>query len=157
MFIRLLLLFTVVPMVELGLLIQLHSVIGLAPTIAIVLLTGFAGAAIARWQGLATLRRVQAEMADGRVPTGPLVDGLLILVAGAVLLTPGLITDAVGFLLLVPPTRAAVRRGLVQAFRRRMTAHGSVVIDADWSSGGDGGGAQSPRPHPRRVTTPAAF
>lgn len=143
MFIRLLLLFTVVPLVELGLLIQLDRVIGLVPTIALVLLTGVAGAAIARWQGLTTLRRVQAEMSKGRVPTGPLVDGLLILVAGAVLLTPGLITDIFGFVLLIPPTRAAVRRALVEAFRRRTQGRGTVVFDADWSPVGDPDTAQT--------------
>ncbi|MCP4896760.1 MAG: FxsA family protein [bacterium] len=133
MFIRLLLLFTVVPIVELGLLIQLGRYVGLAPTIGIVLLTGVIGASLARWQGLVTLRRVQAEMAEGRVPTGPLIDGLLILVAGAVLLTPGLITDAVGFLLLIPPTRAAVRQTLVDQFRRRMQPDGGVVIETSWT------------------------
>ncbi len=135
MFFRLLLLFTVVPLVELGLLIQLGRVIGLVPTIAIVLSTGFAGAALARWQGLATIRRVQTDMAAGRVPAEALVDGLLILVAGALLLTPGLLTDAVGFLLLIPPTRAAVRRALVQAFRGRVGGRGGpVTLDARWSS-----------------------
>ncbi len=144
MFFRLLLLFTVVPLFELALLIQLGRLIGLAPTIALVLITGAAGAALARWQGLATLRRVQNEMAEGRVPTGALVDGLLILVAGAVLLTPGLITDVVGFLLLIPPTRAAVRRALVEAFRRRMQPGRPVVLDAEWSTGDD------PDPDPER-------
>ncbi len=133
MFIRLLLLFTVVPVVELGLLVQLGRYVGLAATIGIVLLTGIIGASLARWQGLATLRRVQADMAEGRAPTGSLVDGLLILVAGAVLLTPGLITDAVGFLLLIPPTRAAVRRTLVESFRKRMQPDGGVVIDTSWT------------------------
>jgi UPF0716 protein FxsA len=137
MFFRLLLLFTVLPMVELALLIQLGRIIGLAPTIAIVLLTGVTGAALARWQGLATFRRVRAEMAAGRVPTGALIDGLLILVAGAVLLTPGLITDTIGFLLLIPPTRAAVRRALADAFRRRMRRDGTVVIDGEWSRADD--------------------
>ena len=140
MFLRLLLLFTVVPIVELGLLIQVGRVIGLAPTIAIVLVTGITGAALARWQGLATLRRVQTEMSEGRVPTGPLVDGLLILVAGGVLLTPGFLTDALGFLLLIPPTRTAVRRALVEAFRRRMQPGRPVVLDAEWSAD-DGPGA----------------
>jgi len=134
MFFRLLLLFTVLPLVELALLIQLGRLIGLAPTIAIVLLTGVTGAALARWQGLATLRRVRAEMAEGRVPTAALIDGLLILVAGAVLLTPGLITDTIGFLLLIPPTRAAVRRALADAFRRRMHRDGTVVLDGEWST-----------------------
>jgi UPF0716 protein FxsA len=133
MFIRLLLLFTVVPIVELWLLIQLGRYVGLAATIGIVLLTGIIGASLARWQGLATLRRVQADMAEGRAPTGSLVDGLLILVAGAVLLTPGLITDAIGFLLLIPPTRAAVRRTLVDMFQRRMQRDGGVTIDASWT------------------------
>ncbi|MEE4270061.1 MAG: FxsA family protein [Thermoanaerobaculales bacterium] len=137
MFLRLLVLFTVVPLIELGLLIQLGRVIGLAPTIAIVLLTGFAGAALARWQGLATLRRVQADMAEGRVPGEALVDGLLILVAGAVLLTPGLLTDLAGFLLLIPPTRAAVRRALVETFRGRIQTGGPVTFDARWSPGDD--------------------
>jgi len=138
MFLRLLLLFTVVPLIELGLLIQLGRVIGLAPTIAIVLLTGFAGAALARWQGLATMRRVQTDMAAGRVPADALVDGLLILVAGAVLLTPGLLTDIFGFLLLIPPTRTAVRRALVEAFRGRVRGGGGpVAFDARWSSDRD--------------------
>jgi UPF0716 protein FxsA len=137
--IRLVLLFTVVPIVELGLLIQLGRYIGLAPTIGLVLLTGVAGAALARWQGLATLRRVQTEMAEGRVPTGPLVDGLLILVAGAVLLTPGLITDAMGFVLLIPQTRTVVRRALVSAFRSRMHRDGGVVVDTTWTDEAGGG------------------
>jgi UPF0716 protein FxsA len=132
--IRLLLLFTVVPVVELALLVQLGRVIGLAPTVAIVFLTGITGAALARWQGLLALRRVQNELAEGRVPAGALVDGLLIFVAGAMLLTPGLITDAAGFLLLVPPTRAAVRRALVEAFRKRLRSDGGVVIDTTWSA-----------------------
>jgi UPF0716 protein FxsA len=137
MFFRLLLLFTVVPLVELGLLIELGRVIGLAPTIAIVVLTGFAGAALARWQGLATLRKVQTDMAQGRVPGEALVDGLLILVAGAVLLTPGLLTDALGFLLLIPPTRAVVRRSLVNTFKGRVQMGGPTTFDARWSSGDD--------------------
>jgi len=138
MFLRLLLLFTVVPLIELGLLIQIGRVIGLAPTIAIVLLTGFAGAALARWQGLATLKRVQTDMSEGRVPAGALVDGLLILVAGAVLLTPGLLTDIFGFLLLIPTTRTAVRRALIEAFRGRVQGGGGPdTFDARWSSDRD--------------------
>lgn len=132
MLLRLLLLFTVVPLVELVLLIQLGRVVGLAATLALVLATGVLGASLARWQGLATLRRVQAEMAEGRVPAGALVDGLLILLAGAVLLTPGLLTDAVGFLLLIPPSRAAVRRALTRAIRSRMRRTGAITLDADW-------------------------
>ena len=111
MFVRLLLLFTVVPIVELLLLIELGRHIGLAPTLAIVLGTGVLGAALARWQGLATLRQVQTEMDAGRLPTGPLVDGLLILVAGAVLLTPGLLTDLAGVAWCGAPCRVPSARG----------------------------------------------
>lgn len=132
MFVRLLVLFTVVPIVELLLLVELGRHVGLAPTLALVLGTGILGAALARWQGLATLRRIQADMEAGRVPTGPLVDGLLILVAGAVLLTPGLLTDLLGFALLVPAIRQLVRRRLSRAFRTRMQRDGNVVIDAEW-------------------------
>lgn len=132
MFVRLLLLFTVVPFVELLLLIELGRHVGLAPTLALVLATGVLGAALARWQGLATLRRVQTELDAGRLPAGPLVDGLLILVAGAVLLTPGLLTDLLGFALLVPATRAAVRRWVSRALRTRVQHDGHVVLDAEW-------------------------
>jgi UPF0716 protein FxsA len=132
MFVRLLLLFTVVPIVELLVLIELGRHVGLGPTLALVLATGVLGAALARWQGLATLRRVQAEMEAGRLPTGPLVDGLLILIAGAVLLTPGLLTDVLGFALLVPATRVALRRRVSRAIRTRMRHDGNVVIDAEW-------------------------
>ncbi len=132
MLVRLLLLFTVVPVLELMLLLELGRVVGLAPTLAIVLLTGVVGAWLARWQGLATLRTVQTEMAGGRVPAGALVDGLLILVAGALLLTPGLLTDTVGFLLLVPPTRAAVRTALTRAITAKLRPAGPVTLDTEW-------------------------
>ena len=106
MFLRLLLLFTVVPLVELFLLVKLGTVIGIGPTVLVVIGTGVLGASLARWQGLGVLRRVSEDLAQGRLPADALIDGLLILIAGAVLLTPGLITDALGFLLLVPQGRA---------------------------------------------------
>ncbi|MDH3404783.1 MAG: FxsA family protein, partial [Acidobacteriota bacterium] len=81
----LLLLFVLVPAVELALLIQIGRVVGTLPTLALIVFTGVLGAWLARRQGLAVVRQVRAEMADGRVPAGPVVDGILILVAGAVL------------------------------------------------------------------------
>ena len=110
MFLRLLLLFTIVPLVELFLLVKLGTVIGVGPTVLVVICTGVLGASLARWQGLGVLRRVSDDLAQGRLPADALIDGLLILIAGAVLLTPGLITDALGFMLLVPQGRALVRR-----------------------------------------------
>lgn len=132
MFLRLLLLFTLVPLVELYLLIEIGGAIGVAPTIAIVIVTGVIGAALARWQGLSVLRRLQDDLAAGRSPTDALIDGLLIFVAGAVLLTPGLITDALGFLLLVPAGRAAVRKLVSAAVARNLVVRRPDIVDAEW-------------------------
>ena len=132
MFLRLFLLFTAVPLVELYLLIRIGRVIGVVPTIAIVVVTGALGAALARHQGLGVLRRLQEDLVAGRPPTGALVDGLLILVAAAMLLTPGLITDAVGFLLLVPAGRKVVRKAVSAALERRFVVRDPGVIDAEW-------------------------
>jgi UPF0716 protein FxsA len=131
-FLRLLLLFTVVPLIELYLLITIGGVIGVMPTIAIVLGTGILGAWLARWQGLAVIRRINDEMAAGRLPTDALIDGLLVLVAAAVLLTPGLLTDAAGFVLLVPGSRAAVRKAVAAAIAKRVRVTSPDVIDAQW-------------------------
>jgi UPF0716 protein FxsA len=132
MFLRLLLLFTLVPLVELYLLIEIGGAIGVAPTIAIVIVTGVIGAALARWQGLGVLRRLQDDLSAGRPPTDALIDGLLIFVAGAVLLTPGLITDALGLLLLVPAGRAAVRKLVSAAVARNLVVRRPDVVDAEW-------------------------
>jgi len=132
MFLRLLLLFTIVPLIELYLLIKIGGVIGVVPTIAIVVSTGVLGAWLARWQGLAVLRRISDEMAAGRLPTDALIDGLLILVAAAVLLTPGLLTDSLGFVLLVPASRALVRKVVAAAIARRVPESRPDVIDAEW-------------------------
>lgn len=116
MFLRLLALFTLVPLVELYLLVAIGQQMGLVPTLALVLSTGALGAALARSQGLKVLRQVQAETARGVLPAEALLDGLMIFLAGAVLLTPGLLTDLTGFFLLIPAGRRWVR----QAVRRRL-------------------------------------
>lgn len=115
---RLLLLFVVLPAVELALLIEVGSRIGTAATLAIIVLTGMVGAALARRQGLGVLRRLQQETAAGRLPAGPLVDGVLILVAGALLVTPGILTDAFGFACLVPAFRTLLKRHLRGRYER---------------------------------------
>lgn len=132
MFLRLLLLFTVIPLVELYLLITIGGIIGVAPTIAIVICTGVLGASLARWQGLAVLRRISEETGAGRLPTDALIDGLLVLVAAAVLLTPGLLTDMAGFVLLVPVSRAAIRKAVAAAIAKRVRVADPDVIDAEW-------------------------
>lgn len=116
----LILLFVTVPLVELGLLVWLGGQVGLGATVALVIVTGILGASLARWQGLATLSRFQGRLAAGELPHEDLIDGILILIAGAVLLTPGLLTDVAGFLLLVPMVRARLRRALLARLGRRL-------------------------------------
>jgi UPF0716 protein FxsA len=89
-------------------------VIGAWPTILLVVLTAVIGVGLLRWQGFSTLMRFQNEVASGQVPAMPLFEGLLLVVAGALLLTPGFVTDTVGFILLVPPLRQAMIRWAIQ-------------------------------------------
>ncbi len=101
-----------VPIVEIAVFIQVGGWIGLAPTIATVVLTALVGTALLRHQGFATLMKVRESLAAGRLPMAEVFDGVCLLVAGILLLTPGFVTDAIGLLLFVPPLRAAVRRWL---------------------------------------------
>jgi UPF0716 protein FxsA len=105
LWLRLVLLFTLLPFIELVLLLWIGSKAGLLPTIALVLGTGLIGAAAARWQGLATLRRIQEQVARGQMPGVVLLDGLMILIAAVLLMAPGVLTDLLGFALLVPWVR----------------------------------------------------
>jgi len=132
MFLRLLLLFTVVPLVELFILVKLGGLIGVGATVAIVIGTGVLGAWLARQQGLGVLRRLSEELAEGGLPAEALIDGLLILIAGAVLLTPGLLTDTLGFGLLLPQGRAVVRKIVVAKLVERAQPRDPSVIDVEW-------------------------
>ncbi len=116
---HLLLLFITVPLVELLLFIQLADVLSLPVTLAIILITGALGAYLARQQGGRALRNFQQALGSGKLPHVEATDGLLILIAGVVLLTPGFLTDAVGFALMLPAVRAGVRGKLAQ----RLKAH----------------------------------
>lgn len=109
MFRILFLLFLTVPVLEIYLLIQVGSVIGALPTVGIVILTAVIGAYLLKQQGLSTLTRVQNTLQHGEIPAIEMLEGLVLIVTGALLLTPGFFTDAIGFLMLVP----AIRRGLV--------------------------------------------
>ena len=117
MFAKLLFLFIFVPLIEMALLVALGDMIGFWATIAIVLSTGFAGAGLARWQGLKIIHRIKNELAAGRIPGDALIGGLLVLLAGAVLLTPGVITDLLGFLLLIPLTRIPIQAQFKRWFK----------------------------------------
>jgi UPF0716 protein FxsA len=131
MFARLLILFTVVPLVELALLIKIGNVIGLWPTIFIVIATGVLGAALARSQGTQVISAIRAEVAEGRPPTESLLNGLLVLVGGVVLLTPGLLTDLLGFSLLIPLTRNWFKNKLQNRLRKyaeRNSGSATIII-----------------------------
>ena len=103
-------LFLITPVVEIVLLLQVGQRIGLLETITLVLVTAMLGAALVSRQGTNTMAAIRSEFASGVFPAAPLAHGAMILVAGAVLITPGFLTDAVGFLLLVPPVRERLRR-----------------------------------------------
>ena len=146
MFGRLLLLFLLVPLVDLALLVTVGERIGLGPTVAIVVLTAVVGSWLARREGTAAWRRVQAKLSTGGVPGPELIDGVVILMAGALLLTPGFLTDIVGLLGLFPPTRAVARQALRGRFERAIR-EGSVRVVSGGPMGspfGPFGGSRPP-------------
>ena len=116
----LLVLFLVVPFVELYVIIQVGHVLGVVPTLALLVAISMLGASLCKREGLAVVRRIQEQVAERRLPGVALLDGALVLLAGALLLTPGFITDAVGLLLLLPPVRAGGRLILKRALLRRV-------------------------------------
>lgn len=136
---RLFLLFLLVPLIEIALFIQVGGLIGLFPTLAIVIVTAVLGTILVRSQGLAVLNRVRGSFEELSDPTEPLAHGAMILFSGALLLTPGFFTDAVGFALLVPGIRGSVYRYIraridVQSvnYGSRRTPQDDGVIDADY-------------------------
>ncbi len=125
-FVRLLVLFILVPAVEMFLLGRLSSSIGLSGVLLVILVTGVVGALAARWQGLKAIRRVRDEVQRGKVPAQSLLEGVAVLLGCALLVTPGVITDAVGLLLFVPP----VRRFIAAWVKKRIKKHIDAVIAA---------------------------
>lgn len=135
MFAKLLLLFTLLPFVELLLLIYIADQTNFLFTVGLILVTGVVGAFLARWQGVQTVAKIRRDLAEGRPPADSLVDGLLILVAGAVLLTPGILTDLFGFVLLIPPLRMLVKRYVGRRIRASLhiqTPQGSWTGGDRW-------------------------
>ena len=122
MLLKLFLAFTIIPVVEIYLLIQIGTIFGALTSIALVIVTGFLGAYLARIQGLQTLFRIQESLREGQIPSSELLDALLIGIAGLVLLTPGFLTDAFGFLLLIPNTRTAIKQWLHRQIEVRYTS-----------------------------------
>jgi len=108
MFRSLFVLFLLVPLIEIYFLIQVGSVIGAAWTVFLVVATAVIGAGLLRWQGFNTLQRAQTSLAQGQLPAIAMLEGVALLLSGAMLLTPGFFTDTVGFILLVPMFRQAM-------------------------------------------------
>jgi UPF0716 protein FxsA len=101
-------LFILIPIIEIYVLIQVGSQIGALTTVLLVLLTAVIGVNLIRHQGLSTLNQVQTQMQHGEIPATGLIEGMFLFIAGALLLTPGFVTDTIGFLLLIPPLRKAL-------------------------------------------------
>jgi UPF0716 protein FxsA len=132
----LILLFCAVPLVELYLLFALAGRIGPGPTFLLVIGTGIIGATLAKLQGFHILRRIQVELANQRMPTTSLVDGAMILMAGALLLTPGILTDLFGFSLLLPPVRAVYRQLITSYLRKHVQVHVAGMSSESVGRGG---------------------
>lgn len=145
MFIRLFLLFTIVPLIELAILMKLGTIFGVLHTIALVVITGITGALLARSQGLRVVRELQESLSKGHAPTDPIIEGFLVLISAALLVTPGVLTDVIGFILVIPYTRKIVLAFLKEYFIRRMSqgVYSGMKSDGSWffysSSGGFSG------------------
>ncbi len=129
---KLALLFVIVPLLELALLIEIGQVVGFLPTMALVVFTGVTGAWLARLEGLRTLWKLREDLGRGQLPGQAIMDGMSILVGGALLLTPGILTDFVGFSLLLPVTRRGIQRRVRKVLEKSIQdgAIQMTVLDA---------------------------
>ncbi len=127
MLFRLFILFTIVPVIEVYLLIKVGSLIGAVPTVALLLAISMVGAWLVRHQGFELMRRIQSELAQGRLPAAELLDGAMVLVGGVLLLTPGFFTDFLGLFFLIPATRAIIKQ-FVRLWLQRRLSRGTITI-----------------------------
>jgi UPF0716 protein FxsA len=137
MFWVLVVLFIVMPIAELAVLVTTANAIGVPETIALLIVVSVVGAWLCKRSGISVLRRIQDTLNRGDIPANELIDGFLVLLAGALMLTPGFITDVFAILLLLPPSRAVARGLLMRRFRTRIeryTVRGSRAdfIDVEW-------------------------
>ena len=146
MFIVLLLALLGIPVAEIFFIIRVARDLGVLETIGLLVAVSVVGAWLVRRSGLGVLRQIQERLARGEIPGKELVDGLLILVGGILMLTPGFLTDAVGLLLLIPPTRLAVRSLLIRRYSKRLRISGWTAgqgFFGGFSGGGFGSGPDS--------------
>jgi len=137
---RLFLLFTVVPLVELYLLVAIGRAIGLVPTIALVLVTGAVGAWFARLEGTRVVRNWQEAFARQELPKDGVIDGFLIFIGGVLLITPGILSDIAGLSMVMPPTRRVIARFVRRWFERQIAAGRVQVYSAGYSGASGGSG-----------------
>jgi UPF0716 protein FxsA len=142
----LLVLFIVVPIVELFVIIQVGIAIGVLPTIALLIADSILGSVLMRTQGRAAWARFNAVLAEGRIPHREVLDGVLVIFGGALLLTPGFVTDIFGLLLLLPPTRAVIRGTLVRRLLPRVVVSGLGGVRPGPSSRGPARRRGGPEP-----------
>lgn len=136
----LILLFIVLPIAELYVIIKVGEAIGILPTLALLVLDSFLGVALVRSQGRAVWARFNRALAAGRMPAREIFDGAMVILGGALLLTPGFITDVAGFLLLLPPTRALFRAAVARMARRRVAFTFRAYATRGWGPQGGGNG-----------------
>ena len=141
MFKLFLILFITIPLVEIAILIKTGSIIGAGYTIALVIGTAFLGVSLLRIQGISTLAKVQANISRGQLPATELIEGLILLISGALLLTPGFFTDTIGFLMLVPTLRQRLAETFFVNFmknriniRQKQTRNGNIIEGEHWDS-----------------------
>lgn len=135
-------------MLELYLLFQLGSATSPLFAIGLVILTGIVGAALARQQGANVIQRIQSELGSGKMPADSLTDGVLILIAGVLLITPGILTDLFGFSLLIPPIRKLMKVFAVQYFKNRIVVKTTQAAGQAWTTHTWSSGTQQPAADP---------
>lgn len=129
MFLKLLILFVAIPIIEIAILVKIGTLLGFWPTMLIVIATGILGATLARIQGFLVLTRIRVELQMGRMPAEELIDGLLILIGGILLLTPGLLTDLIGFLMLIQWSRKLFKKWLGKRFRQWVQSRNARITN----------------------------
>ena len=141
MFRLFLILFITIPLIEIAILIKIGSIIGAGYTIVLVIGTAFLGVSLLRIQGISTLAKVQANISRGQLPATELIEGLILLISGALLLTPGFFTDTIGFLMLVPTLRQRLAETFFVNFmknriniRQKQTRNGNIIEGEHWDS-----------------------
>ena len=121
----LLIIFIIIPFIELAVILKVNSFIGIGWTLGLIIITAFVGVKLLRQQGISTLLRANQKMQQGQMPAQEMAEGFLLALAGALLLTPGFVTDAAGFILLVPATRQALVHKVIAFITPRMMTSGS--------------------------------